>query len=107
LDWTSRFLGFLFKPRGKPIPPGEYWVSEPEFSAINWPDEPVIFKLETYSAEDVPLGNFVAIGDRGTVCSIAGRRVDMRGLLDAIGEEQDLVRVVAAEGGRLSTIEMK
>jgi hypothetical protein len=106
VDVLSRVLGFVLRPRGRALPAGEHFSADPSFSAFGWPEDPVVFQLTTYSADMEPIGTYVATADAVTSCSVDGREVGLRELLDAIGEPYAFARVVAEQPGRLAAIEL-
>ena len=106
MDLIGAVLGFALKPRGRALPVGEYLAIDPAFWAFGWPDKPVVFKLATYSADDEPLGSYVATADGSTKCAVDGRVVSLEQLLENIGEQHDQARVVALEPGVLAVFDL-
>jgi hypothetical protein len=106
VDLAERILGFVLRPRGRAIPPGVHRGVDPSYSAFGWPSEPVIFKFETYSVEDEPLGKYVGTADQTTHCFIDGRSVDLDEFLATIGEQHNEVRATVEAPGKIAVFEL-
>ena len=102
VDWL---LTGPLAPRGKPLPVGEHLTSEPAFSRLGVPEDTVTLKLPAYSAEEAPLGSFIATADSSTQFLNDGVDVSLDQALNTFSEQWGYIRVVAREPGKVAVME--